>query len=144
MAPHRTGPGTGGRGQAELTGFGDVVVVTAAGDFDAWVETAGPRLLTAQTVALRPDPELLDPFFLAACLRAGNGRGAASRASTTSRVDVRRLRVLRAPYERQRAVGEAYRQYVRFQAALAGLGERGEQLGTVLAALLGEGGLSGG
>ncbi|MET8539502.1 N-6 DNA methylase [Kitasatospora sp. NPDC004799] len=132
-------------GQAELTEFGDVVVVTAAGDFDAWVETAGPRLLTAQTVALRPDPELLDPFFLAACLRApGNGRGAASHASTTSRVDVRRLRVLQAPYERQRVVGEVYRQYVRFQAALAGLGERGEAVGTVLAALLGQGGLSGG
>ncbi|KOV86899.1 hypothetical protein ADL01_05720 [Streptomyces sp. NRRL WC-3618] len=131
-------------GQGVLTSFGDVVVVTAAGGFDVWVETAGPRLLGAHTVRLRTDPALLDPFFLAACLRApGNDQRAGTRASSTSRVDVRRLRVLRAPMVQQRRIGEVYRQLVRFREAVADLDRHGELLSAMLSGLLAQGRLTG-
>ncbi|MFD7065225.1 N-6 DNA methylase [Streptomyces sp. NPDC059906] len=131
-------------GQGVLTSFGDVVVVTAAGGFDVWVETAGPRLLGAHTVRLRTDPALLDPFFLAACLRApGNDQRAGIRASATSRVDVRRLRVLRATMAQQRRIGEAYRQLKRFREAVADLDRNGELLSATLSGLLAQGRLTG-
>ncbi|MBH1936942.1 N-6 DNA methylase [Streptomyces sp. AV19] len=131
-------------GQVVLTSFGDVVVVTAAGGFDVWVETVGPRLLGAHTVRLRTDSALLDPFFLAACLRApGNDQRAGTRASSSSRVDVRRLRVLRAPTAQQRRIGEAYRQLVRFRETVADLGRHGELLSAMLSGLLAQGRLTG-
>ncbi|WP_435243736.1 HsdM family class I SAM-dependent methyltransferase [Streptomyces cucumeris] len=131
-------------GQGVLTSFGDVVVVTAAGGFDVWVETASPRLLGSHTVRLRTDPALLDPFFLAACLGApGNDQRAGTRASSASRVDVRRLRVLRAPTVQQRRIGEIYRQLVRFREAVADLGRHGEQLSVMLSGPLAQGRLTG-
>ncbi|MGW7296727.1 N-6 DNA methylase [Streptomyces sp. NPDC054829] len=130
-------------GQGVLTSFGDVVVVTAAGGFDVWVETAGPRLLGAHTVRLRTDPALLDPFFLAACLSApGNDQRAGTRASSSSRVDVRRLRVLRAPATQQRRIGEVHRRLVRFREAAADLGRHGDALSAMLSGLLAQGRLT--
>lgn len=142
--PAAQAAGLEAEGQGVLTSFGDVVVVTAAGGFDVWVETAGPRLLGVHTVRLRTDPALLDPFFLAACLRApGNDQRAGTRASSSSRVDVRRLRVLRAGTAQQRRIGEAYRQLVRFQETVAVLGRRGELLSAMLSGLLAQGRLTG-
>jgi hypothetical protein len=131
-------------GLGVLTSFGDVVVVTASGEFDVWVETAGPRLLGAHTVRLRTDPALLDPFFLAACLNApGNDQRAGTRASSSSRVDVRRLRVLCAPSAQQRRIGEVYRRLVRFREAVADLGRHGDVLSGMLSGLLAQGRLTG-
>lgn len=130
-------------GLGVLTSFGDVVVVTASGEFDVWVETAGPRLLGAHTVRLRTDPALLDPFFLAACLNApGNDQRAGTRASSSSRVDVRRLRVLCAPSAQQRRIGEVYRRLVRFREAVADLGRHGDVLSGMLSGLLAQGRLT--
>ncbi|MFF2119386.1 N-6 DNA methylase [Kitasatospora sp. NPDC058184] len=127
-------------GEAVLTAFGDVVVVGTAFGFDAWVETDAPRLLGQHLYRVRVDGNLLDPFFLAACLRVrANARRAGTHASTASRIDVRRLRVLRLPVEEQRQLGELHRQLVKFEQAVEDVGSVGRQLGGTLAALLADG-----
>ncbi|MGH1555560.1 hypothetical protein ACRAWF_38275 [Streptomyces sp. L7] len=100
--------GTGGGGGEKtgaltVTASQDVVVSMLARDFDVHVDTAAPSVLGPQLCALRVDPSVLDPWFLAGCLRApDNARRAGTHASTTSRVDVRRLRVPRFSLEEQR------------------------------------------
>ncbi|MFF2656296.1 N-6 DNA methylase [Kitasatospora sp. NPDC058032] len=124
-------------GEVVLTGFGDVVVVGTAFGFDAWVETGTPRVLGQHLHRVRVDDALLDPFFLAACLRVrANARRAGTHASTASRIDVRRLRVLRLPLEEQRRLGELHRKLVRFERAAEEVGLVGGQLGGILAGLL--------
>ncbi|WP_316529473.1 N-6 DNA methylase [Kitasatospora brasiliensis] len=124
-------------GEAVLTAFGDVVVVGTAFGFDAWVETEAPRVLGQHLYRVRVDQDVLDPFFLAACLRVrANARRAGTHASSSSRVDVRRLRVLRLPVEEQRQMGELHRQLVKFEQAVEVAGLVGRQLGSTLAALL--------
>ncbi|MGW4051442.1 N-6 DNA methylase [Streptomyces sp. NPDC004779] len=126
-----------GEGKAVLTEFGDVVVVVTAFGFDAWVETSAPRLLGPYLYRLRGAADLLDPFFLAACLRVpANARQAGTHASVSSRIDVRRLRVLRLPLEEQRALGEVHRQLTFFEDSVAELSAVGGRLSGALAALL--------
>ncbi|MFB7101565.1 HsdM family class I SAM-dependent methyltransferase [Streptomyces hydrogenans] len=132
-----------GEGKAVLTEFGDVVVVVTAFGFDAWVETSAPRLLGPYLYRLRGASDLLDPFFLAACLRVpANARQAGTHASVSSRIDVRRLRVLRLPLEEQRALGEVHRQLTSFEDSVAELSAVGGRLSGALAALLAGGRLS--
>ncbi|MEW2075315.1 N-6 DNA methylase [Streptomyces sp. NPDC013433] len=134
-----------GEGKATITAFGDVVVVGTTQGYDAWVETRAPTALGPHMHRLRVDPERLDPFFLAACLRVrANARRAGTHASVSSRIDVRRLRVLRSPLEEQRRHGEIHRQLVEFQRAAAEMSSVSDALGDVLAGLLAEGGLAGG
>lgn len=126
-----------GEGKAVLTEFGDVVVVVTAFGFDAWVETTASRLLGPYLYRLRGAPDLLDPFFLAACLRVpANARQAGTHASVSSRIDVRRLRVLRLPLEEQRALGEVHRQLTFFEESVAELSAVGGRLSGALAALM--------
>ncbi|MEU3723400.1 N-6 DNA methylase [Streptomyces sp. NPDC031705] len=126
-----------------LTSFGDVVVVATAHGFDAWVETAAPRALGHHVYRLRVDPERLDPWFLAACLRErSNARRAGTHASNTSRVDVRRLHALRLPLEEQQAYGQVHRKLVEMEKALAELGGVGRELSDGLSALLATGRLA--
>ncbi|WP_329428902.1 N-6 DNA methylase [Streptosporangium sp. NBC_01495] len=97
----------------------EVVVVGAYRAFGAWVDTDAPTVLGSQLSALRADPTLLDPWFLAGCLRApANARQAGTHASTSSRIDVRRLQVLRLPLEEQRRYGEAFRRLTAFERSL--------------------------
>ncbi|WP_073948840.1 HsdM family class I SAM-dependent methyltransferase [Streptomyces kebangsaanensis] len=132
-------------GKLTLTAFGDVVVVGSTQGYDAWVETKAPTVLGLHLHRLRVDPERLDPFFLAACLRVrSNARRAGTHATVSSRVDVRRLRALRLPLEEQRRHGEIHRQLIEFEHAAAELGSVSEALGDVLAGLLAGGGLAGG
>ncbi|WP_075738494.1 N-6 DNA methylase [Streptomyces acidiscabies] len=120
-----------------VTGFGDVVVVTTFMEFDAWVETAAPTVLGPHLQRLRVNPELLDPWFLAACLRVRfNARQAGTHASVSSRVDVRRLRALRVPMDEQRRYGAAYRQLVAFERAAEELASVSGVLSGTLAELL--------
>lgn len=131
-------------GTLPLTSFGDVVVVATVHGFDAWVETAAPRLLGHHLHRLRVDPARLDPWFLAACLREkANARRAGTHASSTSRVDVRRLHALRLPLEEQQAFGEVHRKLVDLEKALAEVGTVGGELSEGLAALLAAGRLEG-
>ncbi|MFD3309423.1 N-6 DNA methylase [Streptomyces sp. NPDC058694] len=129
------------RGEREreltVTGFGDIVVVTTFTEFDAWVETSTPTVLGPHLQRLRVDPERLDPWFLAACLRVRfNARQAGTHASVSSRVDVRRLRALRLPIDEQRRYGAIHRQLVEFERTAAELSSVSGTLSGTLSELL--------
>ncbi|MFC5644311.1 N-6 DNA methylase [Kitasatospora cinereorecta] len=108
---------------------GDVLVPALGGE-TAHAVHAGDRydgaVLGPRLHLLRPDPAQLDPDFLAGRLRAtGTTRRASSHASTTTRLDIRRLEIPRLPVERQRTLGAAFRRLADFHTALtdaAGLG----------------------
>ncbi|MFI7534887.1 class I SAM-dependent DNA methyltransferase [Streptosporangium sp. NPDC049376] len=107
----------------------EVVVVGSYRAFTAWVDVEAPTVLGPQLFALRVDPALLDPWFLAGCLRApANARRAGTHASTSSRVDVRRLQVLRLPLREQRVYGEVFRRLSVFERSLREAGAVGREL----------------
>ncbi|MDX3025637.1 N-6 DNA methylase [Streptomyces acidiscabies] len=124
-------------GELTLTRPGDVVVATAHAAYDAWAETA-PSVLGPHLCRLRADTGLLDPWFLAACLRGrASARQAGTHAAVHSRVNVRRLKVLRVPLAEQQRIGAVYRQLVAFETAAAHLAaataDVTESLSTLLA-----------
>ncbi|GAA1434528.1 N-6 DNA methylase [Streptomyces thermospinosisporus] len=106
---------------------GDVVVAGVIRAFRAWVHQGPPMAVGPQLYVLRVDPEKLDAHFLAGCLRApANGRQAGTHASSSSRVDIRRLQVLQLPLEKQMAYAETFRRLSAFEALLTtadGLGK---------------------
>ncbi|MEV0784629.1 N-6 DNA methylase [Streptomyces sp. NPDC050423] len=105
---------------------GDVVVAGVVRAFKAWVHHGEPVALGPQLYALRVAPEKLDADFLAGCLRAPmNGRQAGTHASSSSRVDVRRLLVLQLPLDEQAVYADTFRRLTAFESLLsrtAGLG----------------------
>ncbi|MFI6016768.1 N-6 DNA methylase [Streptomyces sp. NPDC051287] len=135
------------RGEREreltVTSSGDIVVVTTFAEFDAWVESSAPAVLGPHLQRLRVDPERLDPWFLAACLRVRfNARQAGTHASVSSRVDVRRLRAMRLPIDEQRKYGAIHRQLVEFERAAAQLSAMSGALSETLSELLAVGQIS--
>ncbi|MDQ0843245.1 hypothetical protein QFZ68_002925 [Streptomyces sp. V1I6] len=110
---------------------GDVVVpVLGAGTVVRVVDeaTAGAAL-GRNLQLLRPDPDTLDPWFLAGFLRgSANQRQASSYASTATRLDVRRLQLPRLPLAEQRRYGERFRTLAEFEEALRLAGRLGERL----------------
>lgn len=119
---------------------GDVIVVCAARAFDVWVETGDPTALGPQLQLIRANNAVIDPWFLAACLSSSeNARQAGGHASTSSRIDVRRLRVLRLPLDEQRRYGEIFRTVVAFEEGVRALSAEGEQLRRTLIELLAAG-----
>ncbi|MFD3695600.1 N-6 DNA methylase [Streptomyces sp. NPDC058646] len=129
-----TGPSgtlTAASGEPVLTAPGDVLVPVAGG-------SALTRVVCASTAGavpgrglalLRPDPAALDPWFLAGFLRGtANNRRASSHASTTSRLDVRRLQLPRLPLPEQQRYGVRFRALAEFEDALRLAGRLGEQL----------------
>ncbi|SDT42486.1 N-6 DNA Methylase [Streptomyces sp. TLI_053] len=118
----------------------DIVVVGALRAFDAWVDLAAPTVLGPQLHLIRVDPTVLDPWFLAGCLRSpANARQAGTHASTSSRVDVRRLQVPRLPLDEQRAYGEVHRRLSAFDDAVRELREVAGGIGRTLGELLATG-----
>ncbi|MFJ3925473.1 N-6 DNA methylase [Streptomyces sp. NPDC090022] len=113
------------------TEAGDVVVPVVGGGAVARVvtaETAGAAL-GRNLQLLRPDPEALDPWFLAGFLRGtANTRQASSYASTATRLDVRRLQLPRLPLADQRHYGTRFRALAEFEDVLRLAGRLGEQL----------------
>ncbi|NVI86049.1 N-6 DNA methylase [Actinomadura sp. BRA 177] len=119
---------------------GDIVVVGAQRAFDAWVQEPEHVVLGPQLMAVRPDPEQLDPWYLAGCLRTpANARRAGGHASTSSRIDIRRLEVPRLPLDEQRHYGELFRELAAFTGTLRALAETGTALGDTLGGLLAAG-----
>ncbi|MFF1408270.1 N-6 DNA methylase [Streptomyces sp. NPDC058289] len=117
--------------QPLLTAPGDVVVPLAGGAGVARVvdaATAGAALGRGLQL-LRPDQGALDPWFLAGFLRAtANNRRASSHASTTTRLDVRRLELPRLPRSEQEVYGARFRALAEFEDALRLAARLGEQL----------------
>ncbi|WP_377271314.1 N-6 DNA methylase [Peterkaempfera sp. SMS 1(5)a] len=99
---------------------GDVVVAVAPHLAATRVAGDTAVVLGPQVHALRPDPAALDPWFLAGSLRSrANVRQAGTHASTTSRVDLRRMQVLRLPPADQRRYGAAFQRLDSFERTLA-------------------------
>ncbi|MFD8592627.1 N-6 DNA methylase [Streptomyces sp. NPDC059637] len=112
-----------------VTRPGDVVVATAAHSAAVLVAGEEPMVLGPRLDLLRPDPEVIDPWFLAGCLRsAANARQAGTHASTTSRIDVRRMQVPRLPQAEQARHGEVFRRLEALEAVLLRTGATGRGL----------------
>ncbi|MFF2730576.1 N-6 DNA methylase [Streptomyces sp. NPDC058008] len=110
---------------------GDVVVPVVGGGSVARVvdEATAGAALGRNLQLLRPDPAALDPWFLAGFLRGtANNRQASSYASTTTRLDARRLQVPRLPLAEQRTYGEQFSALAAFEDALRTAGRLGGQL----------------
>ncbi|MFG2137821.1 N-6 DNA methylase [Streptomyces sp. NPDC048650] len=122
---------------------GDVVVAGVIRAFRAWVHEGPPMALGPQLYTLRVDPEKLDAHFLAGCLRApANGRQAGTHASSSSRVDIRRLQVLQLPLEEQKAYAGTFRRLSAFEALLTRAGGLGKGLVRDVSDRLAGGGLT--
>ncbi|MEU4174069.1 N-6 DNA methylase [Streptomyces sp. NPDC026589] len=112
---------------------GDIVVVGVERAFRVWVQTNTPLVLGPQLHALRPDPELLDPWFLAGCLRApANARQAGSHTSSSARIDVRKLQVLQLSLAEQGPYALAFKELLALEEALRSVVAVGEDLVRVL------------
>ncbi|WP_214105073.1 N-6 DNA methylase [Acrocarpospora catenulata] len=123
-----------------VTSSNDVVVVVPSAEFSAWVDVEAPTVLGPHIHRLRPDTERLDPWFLAACLRAhSNARQAGTHATTASRIDARRLLVPRLAIDEQRRYGDIHRRLVGFEHVIADLGDVGVTLSRTLTELLAAG-----
>lgn len=108
---------------------GDVVVPTVASRPAAVVvdDDDNNALLGPGLQLLRPDPDRLDPQFLAGVLRSDETQRAAATKSGSYRIDVRRVELPRLPLDAQRQLGEVMHGVAQFGAALddaAGLGRR--------------------
>lgn len=110
---------------------GDVVVPVLGGGAVARVvdATAAGAALGRNVYLLRPDTAALDPWFLAGFLRGtANNRQASSFATTSTRLDVRRLQVPRLPLADQRRYGDRFRTLAAFEGTLRQATQLGEQL----------------
>lgn len=110
---------------------GDVVVPVLGGGAVARVVDGASvgAALGRNVYLLRPDTTALDPWFLAGFLRGtANNRQASSFASTSTRLDVRRLQVPRLPLAGQRQYGERFRTLAAFEETLRQATRLGDQL----------------
>ncbi|MGV9269971.1 N-6 DNA methylase [Kitasatospora sp. NPDC003701] len=101
---------------------GDVLVPALGTGAARVVRAGGPSdgaALGRQLHLLRPDPAVLDPDFLAGQFRSTAAtRRAASHASTTARLDIRRVELPRLPIAEQRLLGAAFARLAGFESAL--------------------------
>ena len=109
--------------------IGDVVVPAVASTPTALVvEQSCDALLGPGLRLLRPDPEQLNPRFLAGVLRSGETTRAATTTSGSYRVDVRRVELARLPMAEQRSLGEALHALDLLNAAVDDTAEVGRRL----------------
>lgn len=115
----------GAMGQATVVADGDPLVGTTAG---------------RGVAALRTDPALLDPWFVAGFLRSdAAARQSVSHASTTSRMDIRKAPLPRLPLDRQRAYAAAFRRIAEFSNSLRLVADLGERFAQGITDALAEG-----
>jgi hypothetical protein len=127
-------------GMLTVARAGDIVVSGAARSFDAWVVTGDRMVLGPQLYAVSAEDSVLDPWFLAGCLRApANKRQAGTHASTSSRVDVRRLQVPRLSLVEQHFYAEIFRNLTAFEQAVRDLDTEGAGLVQSISDLLAAG-----
>lgn len=108
---------------------GDVIVAGVERAYRAWVHMGEPLIVGPQLYSLRVNSKLLDPWFLAGCLRApANARQASTHATSSGRIEVRKLQVLQLAPDKQSAYGDAFQAVARLEEALLGV----HQIGTGL------------
>ncbi|MEU8177534.1 N-6 DNA methylase [Microbispora hainanensis] len=125
-------PATGSWEQAGarpiVTRPGDVVVPHVVAVPVARVVTKGDALLGPYLSLLRPDPEVLDPDFLAGFLCASVNVRHYTSMSSRYRVDVRRAELPLLPLEEQRRYGAVFRRLADLRSALREAATLGEDL----------------
>jgi hypothetical protein len=125
------GPADGPAEEPVIVETGDVVVPVLGRGSAARVvdEATAGAALGRNLYLLRPDPAALDPWFLAGFLRGtANNRQASSYASTSTRLDVRRLQLPRLALADQRRYGDRFRTLAAFEEALRLAGQLGDRL----------------
>lgn len=120
---------------------GDVILPELHRSYRARVAGAADdgRTLRRQHLLLRPDPQRLDPWFLAGFLSAEENVNAAATGSSIVRVDVRRLRVPLMPLPEQQRYGRAFRQVQELRTAADAVSRLADETARALGA-----GLTGG
>nr|WP_042189880.1 SAM-dependent methyltransferase [Kibdelosporangium sp. MJ126-NF4]CEL18946.1 Type I restriction-modification system, DNA-methyltransferase subunit M [Kibdelosporangium sp. MJ126-NF4]CTQ95251.1 Type I restriction-modification system, DNA-methyltransferase subunit M (EC 2.1.1.72) [Kibdelosporangium sp. MJ126-NF4] len=115
---------TGGRPSGRADGGyvtaqpGDVVIPATGRQFTVRV-MAEPVVLGRGLCLLRPNPKVLDPWFLAGFLgSSANARQAVSHLSTGSRLDVKRCQIPRMPLAEQQRYADVYRRVGAFADAV--------------------------
>jgi hypothetical protein len=92
---------------------------------------------------LRPDPQVLDSWFLAGCLAASTNSRRTTRPRSTgsrsTRLDTARLRIPVLPLRRQQSVAAVFRQLSSFSSALADAEQFGQETARRLADALAAG-----
>ncbi|MEU8132264.1 N-6 DNA methylase [Streptodolium elevatio] len=129
-------PGDAGSDRRTRIEPGDVVipaVFTAEGTAVRVAEAADAGALLGPNLhLLRPDPGVLDAWFLAGFLAAPANTRQATYGSSIVRLDVRRFEVPLLPLDVQRSYGATFRALHRFNTALSRVGDFGARLGTGL------------
>ncbi|RKN34300.1 SAM-dependent methyltransferase, partial [Streptomyces hoynatensis] len=150
---HSRGRATGALGELARTGALDIHLPTTTGDplpptrpGDVLVPlihdtdttptthvidhtTPPPTPPERHTALLRPNPQALDPWFLAGFLRAShNTRQASSYASSATRIDIRRLKVPRIPLAEQQRYGRRFAELATFETTLQHAADLGRRL----------------
>ncbi|RDI23040.1 N-6 DNA methylase [Lentzea flaviverrucosa] len=116
-------------GEIVLAEENDVVVAALSRRPAVRVVADTTFVLGPQHFALRPDLSMVDPWFVAGCLRApSNVRQAGSHSSAASRVDVRKLRLLNLTLAEQRRSGELAKNVEAFEQLLRDARKKGEEL----------------
>lgn len=127
---------------------GDVLVPTVVRSVIARVATEGQvgARLGQGVYAVRPDPRVLDPWYLAGMLSAPvNAREATRSSSVTAgatRVNVKRLQVPLLPIEEQARYGAAFRRLAEFDRMLTSATDQGRELARSLSDALSNGTLA--
>ncbi|TDW90881.1 N-6 DNA methylase [Kribbella pratensis] len=133
LTAHDVRHGSGPSGRAEpLPGAielarGDVVVPVLRDGQVRVVEESG-ALLGPNLVLLRPDPERLDPNFLAGCVRSAAHESATRSSTASARFDVRRVGMPRLGIDEQRRWGMVFTSLAATEVRLRELGDVGRQL----------------
>nr|WP_239067725.1 N-6 DNA methylase [Actinomadura bangladeshensis] len=118
---------------------GDIVLVTAGSRPATALISEDGAVLGPHLHLLRPDPDALDPQFLAGFLRgAGIERYVRGSGSRIMRIDVRAIEVPRLPLAEQRAYAEALHRVEQFRELLKRTTRLGDELaGSLTAGLAG-------
>ncbi|RCW45859.1 N-6 DNA methylase [Halopolyspora algeriensis] len=110
---------------------GDVVLPMLGGQLTSRVIGDEQAVLGTHLWLLRPNPEQLDPWFLAGFLR-NSANATLSSGSSMSRLDVRRVELPRLPLAEQRAYAAAFQQLFRLEHGLSQAAQHGSELITAM------------
>ncbi|KAA9380122.1 N-6 DNA methylase [Microbispora cellulosiformans] len=108
---------TADRSGAVICEAGDVVTPVLVNEPVARVIEQTGNALGPQLCLCRPDPERLDPLFLAGFLRVARMSGLARASTVSSRIDLRKAQVPRLPIEEQRRYGLGFQRLMKFESA---------------------------
>lgn len=96
---------------------GDVAIAIYDGDMRTAVCEEAGLLVDRSVTLLRPDPDSVDSYFLAAALLSEANRSTVV-GNVTMRIDAERLRVPRLAFEEQRGIGTEYKQVLHLRESL--------------------------